>query len=308
MRYDKATTHGRWPSILKALGVEDRTLSGNNTECPFCGGKDRFRFTDYEGAGIWVCNQCRPEGGNGVHFVMAWEPCDFKTAVEKINAIIPQSTVAPVQPVLDPRAKLNRLWSAAKPVVPGDPVAEYLRGRGLAVPLTAELRTHPECPYYEEGKLAGGYPAMLARVRDEHGNPKTLHVTYVQDGKKAPIKTQRKVLSKTGAGPSIRLSDHDDGLLAIAEGIETALAVNRHFKVPVWSVLSAGAMQQFHPPPWLTDLFIFADNDTSFTGQQAAYNLAHRLKASTDVEVVVMVPKAAGTDWADWQPKKDKRW
>jgi putative DNA primase/helicase len=297
VRYDKSETQGRWPSILSALGVDDKTLSKRNVPCPFCGGKDRFRFTDHEGAGVWVCNQC--VGGNGMQFVEKWENCDFVEAVKKVREVLPQAHVAPAVKEHDPRAKLNRLWSAASPLVHGDPAAEYLTGRGLWVPLTTALRTHPACPYYEDGKVVGEYPAMLALVRDIKGQPKTLHVTYVTGGKKAPVRTPRKVLSKTGEGPSVRLFDPEDGFLAVTEGVETAIAVNKRADVPVWSLLSAGAMQQFQPPPGLTDLWVFGDNDASFTGQQAAYNLAHRITRDTDIKVRVCIPKKEDTDWAD---------
>lgn len=301
MRYDKAQTQGRWPSILKNIGVDDKTLSKNNVECPFCGGKDRFRFTDHEGAGVWICNQCGT--GNGIQFVERWENCDFKAAVAKVRSVMPQSHVAPVAPVADPRSKLNALWSAAHPIEPCDPVSEYLAARGIEIPDTKELRTHEACPYYEDGKKVGAYPAMLARVCAPDGTPKTLHVTYVHDGKKAPVKTQRKVLSKMGEGPSVRLFAPRDGVLHVAEGIETALSVrqtNRPGKLPacVWSLLSAGAMQQFTPPPEVHTLWVWADHDVSFTGQCAAYHLAHRLHLK-NVAVKVMMPSIKGTDWAD---------
>jgi putative DNA primase/helicase len=92
-------------------------------------------------------------------------------------------------------------------------------------------------------------------------------------------------------------------VLNIAEGVETALAVHCNLGEHdghVWSVLSAGAMQQFQPPKWCTRLVIWADNDASFTGQQAAYNLAHRLKRD-GLDVRVMVPAIVDHDWADWE-------
>ena len=49
---------GKWPSILIELGVPPAILDKRNHPCPFCGGKDRFRFTDLEGEGWFYCNQC----------------------------------------------------------------------------------------------------------------------------------------------------------------------------------------------------------------------------------------------------------
>jgi putative DNA primase/helicase len=43
---------------------------------------------------------------------------------------------------------------------------------------------------------------------------------------------------------------------------------------------------------------VFGDNDPNFTGQEAAYVLAHRL-ALKGISVEVHIPTRVGTDWAD---------
>lgn len=53
----KNAARGRWRWILEALGVRPFFLSGRHTACPFCGGKDRFRFDDKD-RGAFICNQC----------------------------------------------------------------------------------------------------------------------------------------------------------------------------------------------------------------------------------------------------------
>jgi putative DNA primase/helicase len=45
---------------------------------------------------------------------------------------------------------------------------------------------------------------------------------------------------------------------------------------------------------------VFGDNDANFTGQDAAYTLAHRL-ARQGMQVDVQIPPVVGTDWADAQ-------
>lgn len=305
-RYDKTKTQHRWPSILAALGVDSKTLSKNNVSCPFCGGKDRFRFTDHEGAGVWICNQCGT--GNGIQFVMRHLDCDFRYAVSEVMKVLPTALESKIAPERDPRPKLNRLWSGAAPLVQGDAVSLYLKARGFPLPLTGELRCHPAAPYYKDGSVIAFHPAMVARVRDREGNPKTLHVTYLtEDGRKAEVETQRKVLSKTGDGPAIHLFEPDDGVLHVGEGIETCLGVKRRIESygqlgGVWALMSAGSMLNFQPPAYVTALVIWADNDASYTGQHAAFTLAHRLHQKIEVEV--LVPRGKGSDWGDLQSPK----
>lgn len=80
---------GYWPSILYSLGVDERFLQDKHGECPFCGGKDRYRFSDHERKGRWVCNQCGH--GDGFEFIQRYQNCDFKTAVEKVKHLLMQT-------------------------------------------------------------------------------------------------------------------------------------------------------------------------------------------------------------------------
>ncbi len=59
----KERARGKWQSILPALGVSVRVIDGKHHPCPHCGGKDRFRFTDYGGTGGYICSQCGPGSG-----------------------------------------------------------------------------------------------------------------------------------------------------------------------------------------------------------------------------------------------------
>ena len=52
-------TQGHWPSILTALaGLTSEQVTDKHQPCPFCGGKDRYRFDDVDGRGTWYCNKC----------------------------------------------------------------------------------------------------------------------------------------------------------------------------------------------------------------------------------------------------------
>jgi putative DNA primase/helicase len=304
--FDTKQTIGRWPSILLSLGVDKKTLSKSNCPCPWCGGKDRFRFTDQDEAGVWICNQCG--SGNGFHFVEKWENTDFKGACKIIEEMLPKAHRTPEVHRVTSSDKMNAIWTQSVATEEGDPVVTYLRGRGLLPYLESEIRYHRALPYYHNGKITDSYPAMVARVRDANNKPITLHVTYLslvpsnisKAYVKASVPAPKKVLSKSGNSPIIRLYPLDDtGILCIAEGIETALAVRKRTGLPVWSVLSAGGMQNFRLPQGVTNLEIWADNDLSFTGQLAAYRLAQRLRRDSKLWVSVLIPEETGKDWAD---------
>jgi putative DNA primase/helicase len=76
----------RWPGILRELGVDERFLRNKHGPCPFCGGKDRYRFDDRDGKGTFFCNQCGP--GDGMEFVMRYRKISFKEAAELVRGIL----------------------------------------------------------------------------------------------------------------------------------------------------------------------------------------------------------------------------
>jgi putative DNA primase/helicase len=86
--------------------------------------------------------------------------------------------------------------------------------------------------------------------------------------------------------------------LAIAEGLETALAVREQFGVTCWSTVTAGYLAKFIPPEGVNHVLIFGDSDESYTGQAAAYVCARRL-VTKKYKVTVKLPPEMGLDWAD---------
>src|SRR5690606_25558278 len=128
------------------------------------------------------------------------------------------------------------------------------------------LRCHPSLAYWHEidGKPCnlGEFPAMLATITDHTGRWVGLHRTYLtQRGTKADVRhpatgeslPAKKMLSITpGAcmGAAVRLAaDSPDGLLVVAEGIETALAAGILSDRPVWACLSANGLKSLRLRP-----------------------------------------------------------
>ena len=132
----------------------------------------------------------------------------------------------------------------------------------------------------------------------------SLHRTYLQDGKKAFARESKKVLGAGINGAAIRLFDATDEL-AIAEGIETALAIHLSTGKPVWAAISAGNLEKLWIPESVRRVCLYADNDadSEYDGQASAFFLARRLKKEERKtgprHVQVFVPKGSGHDWAD---------
>ena len=82
----KQYARDRWAGILAVLGgVDAEYLDGNHHPCPKCGGRDRFRFSDRDGDGSMLCNQCfRPGSGDGLSSLEWLRGCKFGEAVRLV--------------------------------------------------------------------------------------------------------------------------------------------------------------------------------------------------------------------------------
>lgn len=309
--YHEKTTHaarGQWEGILGQLNVDASFLNRKNGPCPFCGGTDRFRFLNYQGSGSWVCNQCRPTPGTGIDFVMEYTGLPFPEAAARVDEIIRNERPGPDKPRREktPREQLSeclQLWNASAIPAPGDKLHRYLSSRGLGgIEIPENLRLHSGL---RDGD-GGCYPCMLARVSGPDGKGATLHRTFLRpDGHgKAEIETPRKLMpGSLPDGSCVRLGPVN-AELGIAEGIETALSASALYGLPVWAGISAPNMVKWLPPEGVESVTIFGDADANFTGQSAAYTLAHRIKCDAakierEIDVVVKLPPALGWDWND---------
>lgn len=278
---------GRWRGILLTLGADPKCLTGKNCPCPFCGGRDRFRFVDKKGDGFWVCNQCG--NGDGFEFLKRLRGTkDFSIVAKEVEAIIGKVPMVKRRTVDNEKrsAELNRLWSGAKLISLDDPAGRYLTSRGLIPPLTGtSLRWSQD---------AG---AMLARVQTRDGKPITIQQTFINNrGQKLGRKT---FWGDHPQGCAVQLSPPNNELLGIAEGVETAMSASTMFSVPVWAALDANHLKTWTPPKGVGWVMIFGDNDESYTGQAAAFELAHRLTCRLKLRVAVKFPKVKGTDFND---------
>ncbi len=287
----------KWKGILLQLGIDRKFLSNKHGPCPMCGGTDRYRFDDKEGRGTFICSVCG--SGSGFDLLQQVKGWNFKTAAQEIDRIVGNIKPEPAKRQMDAgqhRDMLKRLWESGTKVQAGDPVADYLAGRGLSLPQnTGCLRFVPKCP------VPGGgvRPAMVALIAGADGKPANLHRTFLGPNGKADIDEPRATMpGSLPEGCAIRLSMHGERL-GIAEGIETALAASARFNLPVWAAINATMLSKWAAPAGVREVIVFGDNDPKFGGAAAAYALAHRLAARDGLVVDVAIPRAKGKDWAD---------
>ena len=292
---------GKWPFVLQHFGVDEAFLRNRHGPCPMCGGEDRWRWDNKEGKGTFFCNQCG--SGDGFTLLMNLKGWSFKEAADKVREILPGVVALPEKKDTGKMARLSKaadLWREAKPVVKGDEVWKYLNNRGLEASSDV-LRCAKNVPYYDNRKKTGQYAAMLAPITDSSGNFKSLHVTYLDNGGKADVPSPKKILVGGIQGCAVQLFPAKNGRIALAEGIETALAVHRLTSVtrPVWAAISASGMEHISLPNTVKHVAIYADNDNNFVGQLAAYKLAARLHKA-GICATVHIPSCRGYDWADF--------
>ena len=164
------------------------------------------------------------------------------------------------------------------------------------LPEGCTLRAHATVEYWDKGRRIGRFPALLADICDVAGALVTLHVTYLQGGRKLTGHEPRKQLSAVAgrSGCAVRLMPAGEEL-GVAEGIETALAAHRLHDVSVWAALNTALLARFEPPPAVRTLLLFADRDAP--GLEAAARLMERLQGRVRLEM--RIPKTPAKDWND---------
>lgn len=326
---------GNWKAILTALGVPAGCLTGKHSPCPACGGKDRFRFTDYHGNGDYICNQC----GNGDGFDLLMKVFGYsfvecrnlvanhlginaetpvKAPERRFKPLLPKKGVAPAKDSL--KRIQGYLWGA-KPITQHCPAGNYLRNRGLDWLAISDGLQHV---YYREALdywaldsygrpfKVGEYAAMVAKISKDT-ELMGVHLTYLQNhkgvwrkarithpvtGEPLPAKKMQTRYSGATTGAGVALYRPQNGMITVCEGIETALAVRQLFGLPVWACLSANGLINFALPSGIHTLYIVSDNDANGTGYQAMQKLSARAM-NAGLQVQYWQPETVGHDALD---------
>lgn len=191
-----------------------------------------------------------------------------------------------------------RIWSGARAIA-GSPAARYLEARGIAL-LPGELRYHPRTPH-GRAPLTSFRPALIAAVRDDVGLV-GVHRTFLDlsnDGL-ADLPIPKSALGRLGGG-AVRLAPPANGILGLAEGVETALSVMQLFDVPCWAALGTERFRHVAIPSSVQRLILFLDNDA---GGRRAERLARDTHAGASFSIEARYPQQPKEDWNDVLKRK----
>ncbi len=324
MSIETIKTHaaGRWLSILRALAPQLSPACeqpGRHVPCPIHGGTDGFRlFNDVAETGGGICNTCGAfaDGFDLLEWINGWT---FPEAVDVVTRFLgmgdgyapPKRTTPQPAPKKDwgsQRKWLQRLWDEATPNHPR--LKKYFEHRGLSINPPPSLRVHEGLKYFDDQKRSlGVFPCMLAEIIRDFDSV-GLHVTFLNPSGpgKAKVPSVRKIwkCADTVSGGSIHLFDPEpDKPLAVAEGIETALAIREISGFPVWACGNAVLLERVEITEAVDSIYIGADKDKSETGELAAYNLAERLfkkghKTKISLPPMEIPEGKKSVDWLDY--------
>lgn len=326
----KREARGQWGYILQDLAPElaeaiDR--APNHVPCPLEGGVDGFRmWPDFQDTGGGVSNK-HGMFQDGFSLLMWLKGYSFSDAVKEVFRCVKNESSAPV-PVRKPvyagpdrtkaKASIDKVLSQSRkfPADENNPVTRYLAGRGIIFKrLPKDLLFHPSHSYWDAESKSdlGRYPTMVFPVRNVAGEIMSLHRTYLSDnGNKAKVPKAKKLMPGCGkiSGSAIRLSEISGEEMGFAEGVETALAVIKATRMPVWATVSSTMMQTVQIPPEirakLKKVHIWADLDSAKekAGIKGAEILAKRLREDgLEVEIhlpdIPIPPTEKSVDWLD---------
>jgi putative DNA primase/helicase len=308
-----------WPSVLAQLGIgEDFLRPKKSGPCPACGGRDRYTFDNRHLRGDFICRRCG--AGDGFTLLERVQGCTFTEARRRVLEVArvetpsnmppahaPAVRAAAISPTplhtYRPPARVLAVARGACALADCPDAVAYLESRGLwPLPAGCALKAHPALEYWHECQRVGVYAGLVAEVRDLAGELVTVHITYLENGRKLATHEPRKILSPLigREGCAVRLVAQNPNALGIstvgiAEGIETALSAAALYSVPVWAALNTSLLARFEPPAGIELLHIYADADRG--GLEAAGRLTQRLQGRVRFEL--HVPPAPHNDFND---------
>jgi hypothetical protein len=154
-----------------------------------------------------------------------------------------------------------QIWNDGVPVEGVVVVRDYLASRGLVLDDTSHFRFHPRTPWRPTGEPLQHRACLLAAFHSFDDDGFTgVHRILLDESERWP-KTQRMMLGVVRRA-AVKLVPVTRAL-AVAEGVETAMAANQMGHGPAWAVGSAGAVANLPVLPQVGRLILLAENNNA---------------------------------------------
>lgn len=182
--------------------------------------------------------------------------------------------------------------------IDGTIAERYLRIRGIRMKKLPESIRFAENAWifsHEGGWKRSGHPGLIAGVQDSADRLTAIQTTYLlPDGSWKAAMRKCKLVTGPMVDGAIRLGE-PAGVLCIAEGIETALAAQQMFTLPVWAATGQARRKSIRLPDVVKTVVILADNGGSdLTTMRAKESYEQQGR-----EVMIESPPPEFKDFAD---------
>lgn len=268
------------------------------------------RGYDRDGEHYCKCPKCEPSARSSSPLALAvriegdravWycHRCNWKGAASTARSYTGRAPVKlPPLPKTstseDVRELARQLWIESVPLA-GTLGAAYLEARACDLPpAEGDVRFHPRvfCP-----KVSRNLPTIVCRVSTVATNVGVgVHRIFLD-----PLGSDKAIAKMRLGGADepvcIRLfpDDHVTSSLAIAEGVETALAAAK-LHSPIWSTIDANGMAAFPVVNGIETLIVYADHDPA--GIRAGIACVDRWRAAGRAAIGI-APERQGLDLND---------
>jgi len=255
--------------IARALGLREAGLARWHGPCPCCGYPSGFAVTvRHNGLPLLYCN---PAGCAQADLVAALRRRGFWPSQMGNDPDAPRE--AKERERSGKIALAADMWRDACPAS-GTLVETYLRSRGIVLPVPPVIRLLRMHSAYSSHPTGSRRPQMIARVEHCVDGPVAVHRSFlaIDGSSKASLDPVRTSHGPVG-GAAVRLAA-TGSLLAVAEGVETALSYMQSTGIPTWAALSARGIRALVLPESVREVVIAADPDP--VGIMAAQSAARR--------------------------------
>lgn len=245
--------------------------------CPFHDER-RPSFHVHRASNTFCCFGCGAKG-DAIEFVRLTKRVDFPTAVRELSGNLEWRSggrlgAAKSQPIQQKAPRETEvpslvldLWRTAT----APRLAQfYLESRGIGQKVLPDALRGHEAVWCKE--VQRRRPALIAAVTAPDGALCAIQRTWIEsrlefDGEISyergsrctDLSAGKKCLGPLGSG-AVKLAAAGE-VIGIAEGVESALAAAKLFRLPVWATCGSQRLDQIEFPEVVKHIVIFGDND-----------------------------------------------